>query len=240
MDSNDLKSNTTDHVVSVAKIALAAVPAIGSPLAEIIGTIIPNQRIDRVAKFATTLEARLSTVEQRLFQERIHDPDFGELVEDSIRQAASSLSDERRQYLASIVVTTLSREKLELVDSRHLLRILQQINDVEVIVLRSYLVRTIGSDNEFRERHSEILDPVGVHLQSDQREIDKGALYDGYRLHLAQLGLLSQEIMLDSKTKQPAFDPARKSFKTGGYNLTSLGRLLLRTIGVTHDGFNPA
>lgn len=240
MDSENLKSNTTDHVVSVAKIALSAVPVVGSPLAEIIGTVIPNQRIERVTKFAATLEERLSAVERQLLQERIHDPDFGELVEDAVRQAASSLSDERRQYLASIVATALSPDKLTLVDSRHLLRILQQINDIEVIVLRSYLVKALSGDTEFRERHSAVLDPVSVHLQSDQREIDKGALYDGYRLHLAQLGLLSQEIMIDPKTKQPAFDPSRKSFKTGDYNPTPLGRLLLRIIGLTHDGFNPA
>lgn len=103
MNSDDLKSNITDYVVSVAKVALSAVPVVGPALVEIIGTVIP-----------------------------------------------------------------------------------QQINDVEVIVLRSYLVRELGGDTEFRERHAAVLASIGAHLQSDQHDIDKSVLYDGYRLHLVQ------------------------------------------------------
>jgi hypothetical protein len=42
----DLAPSSVDYVVSVAKASLGVVPFVGSLLAEIAGTLIPNQRID--------------------------------------------------------------------------------------------------------------------------------------------------------------------------------------------------
>ena len=59
-----LQSQSVDYVVLAAKAVLGAVPFAGSLLAELAGTIIPNQRIDRLAKFAAELEARIATLDQ--------------------------------------------------------------------------------------------------------------------------------------------------------------------------------
>lgn len=62
--SASLQPTTADYVASAAKAALGMVPFVGSLLAELAGTIIPNQRIDRLVRFAEKLAARLSNLEQ--------------------------------------------------------------------------------------------------------------------------------------------------------------------------------
>ena len=58
-ESEQLAPKSIDYVTSAAKAILGAVPFAGSLLTELAGTVIPNQRIDRIAKFAAVLEYRL-------------------------------------------------------------------------------------------------------------------------------------------------------------------------------------
>ena len=236
---DQLQNQAADYVALAAKSVLGFVPFVGSALAEFAGSFIPNQRMERVAKFAIELSRRLSEAEQHLLKNSLQNPDFGDLMEESMRLAASSLSDERRAYLASLVAKSMDVESISAADSRHVLRILGQLNDVEVILLRSYLVATLGGDEEFRKKHAAVLEPVAAFIGSDRPTLDKAAMRDGYRFHLSQLGLLHEQLQVDSKTKQPVLDSWGK-WKTRGYDLTPMGRLVLRMIGLTEDGFDPA
>lgn len=51
-EKQELKNSSIDHVTSVVKGAIGVVPFAGPLLAEIAGTLIPNQRIDRLVKFS--------------------------------------------------------------------------------------------------------------------------------------------------------------------------------------------
>ena len=158
-----LQSSGSDYVASAAKSALGMVPFAGSLLAEIAGNIIPNQRIDRIVKYAQTLESRLIMLEQDVVQRNMSDENFTDLVEESLRQAARSLTDERRDYISSLVANSISSDDLEHFESKHLLRILGELNDIEIIWLRFYLDSTMGGDTDFREKHDHILNPVPAH-----------------------------------------------------------------------------
>jgi hypothetical protein len=219
-----LQSNGADYVASAAKSALGMVPFAGSLLAEIAGNVIPNQRIDRIVKYAQALEIRLSSLEKDVVQRNLLDEQFTDLVEESLRQAARSLSVQRRDYISSIVASSISSDDIEHFESKHLLRILGELNDIEVIWLRFYLDPTMGGDTEFREKHGNILGPVATHLRSPQPELDKSTLQNSYKEHLASLGLLEKEIDMDTSNRGV-------KLQTKGYHITSLGKLLLREVG---------
>lgn len=70
----------------------------------------------------------------------------------------------------------------------------------------------MNGDKEFREKHREILKQVSRVVSAPQSIHDKGILQEGYKDHLARLGLLER----DNKN----------------YKLTPLGKLLLRQIGL--------
>ncbi len=232
LEKSSLEPQKIDYVTSAAKAALGVVPFAGSLLAELAGTVIPNQRINRIVKFAEILEKRLAQLEQDFVKSQLQEETFSDLVEEGLRQASRSLSDERREYIASLISSSLSSEDIEYQESKHLLRVLSEINDIEVIWLRFYLVPTMGGDKKFRDKHKDILEPVPATLGASQAVLDKSALQDSYKEHLTQLGLLEREYHTDMRTKQPEFDRMTGGLKIRGYRLTPLGRLLLREIGI--------
>lgn len=225
-----LQQQPVDYVASAVKAVLGVVPFAGSLLAEIASVIIPNQRIDRLAKFAAELEARIVQLDQDAVRAKLTDENFTDLMEETIRHAARAVSAERRRYLAALLGNGIRSSDVTYVESKHLLRILGELNDIEVIWLRFYLDPTMVGDENFRLKHEHILEPIGAHMGSSQAELDKGALQRSYMQHLVQLGLLEPRYQTDSRTKQPVFDSFRGGLKVQGYDITPLGRLLLRQI----------
>jgi len=226
-----LAPSTSDYVASAAKAALGAVPFVGSLLAEIAGSVIPNQRIDRLVQFASELDNRLNTVDKAAVKAHLADENFTDLVEEGLRQAARSTTDDRRRHIANVIAGSLTSEDISFIESKHLLRLLGEINDIEVVWLRFYLDQVMQGDEEFRAQHKDVLAPVMASMASPRSEIDKETLQRSYKEHLEQVGLLQARYRLDSKTKLPEFDRASGRPKTQGYELTRLGRLLLRQVG---------
>jgi hypothetical protein len=230
-DQDPLSLKTADYVAAAAKSALGAVPFAGSLLAEVAGSVIPNQRIDRIVRFARELDQRLAGIQRVFIRARLTDENFTDLLEEGLRQAARSTTDERRRHIASIIGKSLASDDVPFIEAKHLLRILGEINDIEVIWLRFYLHPEMQTDHEFRKLHESILSPVAASMQSTQAEIDDETLQNSYKEHLERVGLLSRRYQVNTKSKQPEFDPRTGVPKTRGHELTRLGRLLLRHLG---------
>jgi len=211
--SNEVGNQPIDYITSAVKGTLGIVPFAGSLLAELAGTVIPNQRLDRIAKFVVVLETKLSNLEQDFIRSQLADENFSDLLEEGARQAARSLGDERREYIASLIANSLSQQDIEYIESKHLLRILGELNDIEVIWLRFYLEPALGGDEEFRDAHENILTPIMASISDPPSVLDKEALQESYKQHLSQLGLLKPQ--------------------NNNYQIAPLGRLLLRQIGLS-------
>lgn len=230
--TRELSPQALDYVTAAARAALGMVPFAGSLLAELAGTIIPNQRIDRISKFAVILEEELAELEQDFIRSQLTNENFTDLVEEGMRQAAHSLSDERREYLANLIGSSLNSDDIKYVESKHLLRILGEINDIEVIWLRFYAHRTIDGDEDFRSKHQSVLAPIMATMADPPIVVDKETLQTSYKEHLVELGLLRRSYAIDSKTKLPEYDSFTGEMKVSSYQLSALGRLLLRYIGL--------
>lgn len=230
--SDPLDQNGTDYFVSVAKSALGAVPGVGSALSELAGSIIPRQRMDRLVDFARLLEVRLGKADQDLLRAKLTNENFVDLVEESVRQAAQAVTDERKEYLTSLLAMGLSESHISAAETRHLLRILGDVNDVEIIWLRFYCSPTLNGDNEFRTKHAEVIKPIRTSLSSSQETRDRDALQKNYTEHLVSLGLLARPLQCDARTRLPEFDAHTGNWKTGSPTVTPFGKLLLRHIGL--------
>ena len=237
-DSADLDSRLVDHLAALARSTVGPVPIFGPLLAEVITVTIPNQRIDRVAKFSVELESRLREVEKCLLESKLKDDDFTDLIEEGVRQAARSLSDERRSYIATLIANGLTSDDIDCSESKHLLRILDEINDIEVVWLRSYSEPAISGDEAFRETHEDVLKPIVATFGASQEILNKETLQTSYKEHLCQLGLLERRHRIDRKTGLPEFDSVTGSMKQWGYQITSLGRLLLDEIGLGEENIS--
>lgn len=230
-----IQANAVDYVTAGAKAVLSAIPFAGSLLAEIAGSIIPKQRVDRIADFAARLEERIEHLEKSGVTAALNDEEFTDLTEEALRQASRSTNAERREYLASLLAGSLSSDAISYAETKHLMRILGELTDVEVIWLRFYAVPTIGGDEEFRNLHEGILRPRPAHLGSSTEEADANALQASYREHLIRLGLVTAHISKD-RDGMPEFDRFTGSFKVSFHQTSSLGNLLLRQIGLAPKG----
>lgn len=228
--------NRTDLLVSAAKSIVGIVPFAGPLLSELVGTFIPSQRIDRLTKYVVELDNRLSHFQIGFIKQELTKEECVDLFEEGFRQATRALSDERRSYIASIVENGLSNEHISYLETKYLLNLLENINDAEVIWLRFYLEPSIGPvDVDFRERHKNILNPACAALGSPQDEIDKEALQNSYADHLERLGLIRPHFRMDNKTVLPEFDSFSGKQSVSYYDLTNLGQLLLRFIGLYEE-----
>lgn len=229
--SDSLESNLVDHAVALTKAALGMIPIGGSFLAELAGTVIPRQRADRLADFARHLSEGLKKIEVEVARSKLQNENFTDLLEAGTREALSAVSAERRQYISNLICAGLDEERVSYVESKHLLRILGQLNDIEIVWLRFYAYPLLEGDEEFRTTHKRVLEPVRATIGSSPDVIDKQALQENYVEHLVSLGLLLRPLSVDPQTHQPVFDPSTKGWKTEGRRTSALGRLLLRQIG---------
>ena len=92
------------------------------------------------------------------------------------------------------MLTVSTSDDIDSSESKHLLRILSEINDIEVVWLRAYKASTVGGDEAFRETHENVLKPVIATFGASQDILNKDTLQKSYKERLCQLGLLEKEI----------------------------------------------
>lgn len=235
MEQNKLKSDKTDLIASAAKSVVGAVPIVGSLLTELVGTIIPNQRIDRLSKYLVHLETKLSAIPIDKVNLLLSNAGFIDLIEEGFTQASRAITDERRIYIATLISNGISSEKLQLEESKSLLRLLQELSDIEIIWLRHYLVGNASEDNAFREKHKNLLTNIPDVLGADELTKTKMALQQSYKGNLERLKLISYIYQVDKKTGIPKLNTYTGEQSKAATLVTTLGRLLLKEIGIINE-----
>ncbi|MCY3965612.1 MAG: hypothetical protein OXG83_11285 [Acidobacteria bacterium] len=223
-----------DRALSALQGLTGIVPAIGPILANLISQIIPEQRWERIGEYLRKLERRVAEVEARTLASALREPRKVDLFEDGAVQAVRALSSERLEYIATLVARGLTSDEREAIEATRLLKLLDQIDDDQIVILQSKLHRHIGSD-EFYERHQEVLEPVRAHMQSPREDLDRAAMYRLTRRQLVDVGLLHQTFRKPRKGDLPEFDEKTGMIKSQGTKLSPLGRLLLRRIGLAEE-----
>lgn len=229
----NLDNNKSDIVAKIGKSVVGSVPFAGGLLTEIIDTVIPNQRIDRLSKYVQELDKRLTRIETDKISELITDENFIDLIEEGFIQASRATSEDRRKYIASIIENGINDEAVEFHDSKYLLKLLSELNDIEIIWLRFYLYPTANGDDDFRNKHMNILAPIRAYKGADKETINKSSLQDSYKEHLERLKLIESRLQFDRKTGFPDFDKTTGKPKSSSRRITYLGKLLLEQIGLT-------
>ena len=227
----NLDNNSNDRWASLSRGVLGALPIAGPLVAEVINNFIPNQRIDRISKFVKCLDERLSGLEKQLLENNFNDPYFIDLLEDGFWSAARAISEERINYITSIVVDGISEDKQKNMEAKRFIQILAELNDIEVIILRSYLMH-YQEDQDFHEKHKDILAPPVSRMGSSDEEVGKSVMYNSYKQNLVKLNLLKPNFKRPKRGEIPEFDEKTGMMKASGYEITFLGRMLLVHVGL--------
>ncbi len=217
---SELNTNNLDRLVSVAKGIIGVCPAIGPLASEAIGSLIPNQRLERVVNFVLKLEEYTEKVDSRLnmLETNLKTPEGLDIFEEGLIQASKAVSRERQQQLAVIIAISLTNAQVKYSESKKILNIFRELTDPEILWLLYYSTTpTLGSEfhNKLRQDNPEILKPVSREFGAPQEQVDRGALQDSYKNTLLRLGLVEK--------------------RRSSIQISSLGRLLVRYIESQHN-----
>jgi hypothetical protein len=186
--------------------------------------IIPGYRLDRIEDFLRYLDRK---ADRQKFEEWVRTDDGAEHFEESIRQAAKSKNEKRREYLANLVVEGMTEDQLHARRARQMLRLIEMIDDDQLIILTSYLPKysffPSQATKEFKEKHQFILGPFSREIGEWNPDGDSAFHKDALEDHLNSLGLL---IIIEQYLKA---GPAYTRPKLG---LSTTGTALLEFIGI--------
>lgn len=221
----------TDVATILSKGLIGAIPFIGPLAAEIVGTIIPNQRMARIEDFLKLLESKIAKEDRDKVQQKITSPESIDLIEDGFIQASRALSKERKDYIASLLKNSLTNDDLAHIEHKRLLSLLGELNDLEILILKSY---TMPSEKEYAKefwaQHVDALRVPTAYHGPFEKKSDKHALFHTHRRHLVNVSLLRPRFKKPKRGEYPEFDEKTGMVKAEGYKITTLGHLLLRSI----------
>jgi hypothetical protein len=227
-----------DIAALVGKGLLGAIPFVGPMVAEVVGEIIPNQRIDRLEALLLALEDKLEGMDQPALQDRFTRPEQVDLLEDAFIQASRAMSDERKQYLAALLKNSLSEEDLRHLEYKRLLSLLGQLNDAQVIILKYYALTRMRTEGhrEFFEAHKDLIVQQPLAFGSSDSAHDRNAILESFRWQLLEAGLLQPKFKKPKRGELPEFDEKTGMVKQQGFSISRLGRMLLRVIDEAVEG----
>lgn len=127
-----------DLTVALTRGVLGALPIIGPLAAEVVGAIIPNQRLDRIESLLSTLERRVQPIDPQAVAARFRDLEFVDVLEDGMQQAARAVEPERIGHIAALLKNSIAEEELQRLRDKRLLAILSELNSVKILILTSY------------------------------------------------------------------------------------------------------
>ncbi|MBA7576118.1 hypothetical protein ES708_17955 [subsurface metagenome] len=166
-----IRRNRRDIATTLAKSAVGALPYVGSLATEVISALIPNQRIDRIIDYIVKLDEKVRGIEEEQLKRRFTTPESIDLFEDSLYQVSKALSEERKSYIASLFKNSLTDDQLEHIHYKQLLSILGELNDVEILILKSESLSSMGEKDEFYKRHENALKPPHATFGASQEDI---------------------------------------------------------------------
>ncbi|MBI3258963.1 MAG: hypothetical protein HYZ54_05770 [Ignavibacteriae bacterium] len=233
--NEQLENNNRDLLAVFAAGTFGAIPYAGSLIAELVKYIIPNQRIDRISKYVKELDERLSKIPIEKINVLLDNENFLDLIEEGFVQASRAISDERREYIANIVANGIQDETLQLQESKHLLKIIQDINDIEIVWLNFYYLRESdnsklresNNSNEFYEKHKKVLEVVKASYNNNHESLPQASIQISYHRHLIQHNLIEINDLQGKRGTDIDI-----TYIKGWSKPTIFGRLLLKQIGL--------
>ncbi len=201
----DLAYNNRDKVTTVLKGISGAVPIAGPMISEILGAVIPQQRLDRVVEFVACLERSIIQFDMEIeeVRKKINEPNYTAFFYKACLHSADSTSSERISRIRNVFIRGIRDVDQDALRYDSILTLLNKLNDVEFTYLHMYhlLKWDITAFKEFQSQNDGIiLYPVVVGGMS-QEEKDKENAKLIYSNNLQSLGLLEIEYDKNGKGK---------------------------------------
>ena len=226
---HNVDTNPTDMTVTATKLITSLFPIPGAAtLGELISTIVPHQRLDRVVAVLQILHDKVESIliDVELLRSRLEKEDFQELLMSCLEQASKALTVERRNYIASFLYKTLTEDDISSINQQKLLSIFGQLDDIDILLLKFFDIsqkHEIAIEHPFYLKHKLILEPPMVEEnmtpEEYEKRMDEGTIYNEHLSYMQRLGVITTNSNVGLSEDQ------NRNFHT-----TPLGKRLLKYI----------
>jgi hypothetical protein len=215
----NLQTNLTDYTTSILKSVFGLIPIVGPVAQELLGIIIPRQRMDRVVKFVELLSEDFNKIRVDFdsFLSKVSDARYSTLFYKACVGSADAYSEERIKYIKNIFVYGLEQKDMQVYKAEGLLNLLNKVTDIEIVYLRCYYLYKwdLQGFKEYQAKTGLYILQPNIHGGMSREEIDDEVAKSIYLRNLVSYGLLEIELDIRGKSK---------------YKCSSVGDLLIRTI----------
>lgn len=129
------KTMKTGEIATSLLKAIASIIPFGSAFIELFQFVIPQYREKRFTAYLTILSSKLSAFEEGFIKSKFNDEYFAGLLEDSFMVAVNTISEEKKEYIANIIVKSITSDVVDYTNQKYLLSLLNELNDIEIIIL---------------------------------------------------------------------------------------------------------
>lgn len=226
MKQINLESNRTDTFVSILSSTVSYIPLVGSFASELVQSLIPNQRQDRIVEFVKNIDYELQNMKINFqeLKEKFSNQKYGSFTYNCIRMVTNEVYEEKIKYYKNLLIQTLTDDEKTLVHNERILRILEQLDYYKILYLKFYSDCNIGGTktmNEVIERLGfQFLQPTYM-MSMDNKAFDEETMKQITLNNLCNSGLLNREIKWINNGKHQHIS----------YKITHLGKLILKKIG---------
>jgi hypothetical protein len=250
---NALDNNISDSIASTVKLYSNIFPGLGPFLGEVICNYIPNQRLDRVAKYLS----ELSDIVEKLSDEINNNRDKITLIEMGLKESANSSFEKKCEWIANIVKSGIS-DDIEIPTAENIINIVSQLNHEQIIILFYYVKyynKQWAEKIEFTNKYKYLLD-FGYLITENPNEYHVFKNKEKYNFNvLEKLGLIENDYLFP---KLPSFnisntvdsrdikmlqiqlyelnDNIIEYLRTGRYKPNELGTLIIQKMNLLEEG----
>lgn len=210
MERRNFGTTGSDVTAMAVRGGLGAIPIAGPALAEIVGAIIPEQRMDRISAYLEILQNHLP---ETFLEELKSIPEKLAFLEDGMMSAGLTPYTDRLERISYAVVNGLKKEEFEADHQGIILRIAAELNRAEAIILGYYgqtggdLI-TIAQADAYKKKFAEIWPsypsskfkgerPTDAEFSEHGRQMEQykktETMREGYIQHLTSLNLIEDE-----------------------------------------------
>ena len=155
---NNAKENTVIVTKSFFKSLLSSFP-VGSTAVEIYNELQSRQverKIKRLEEFYSSLDVKITSVEDRVNKELLSKEDFQDVFEEATRYVILERQEKKRQYFKNILVNSIMSQDCDYDKTERYFRLLDNLTEIEINILG-----ILDNPERYNKRHGMIIkDPV--------------------------------------------------------------------------------
>lgn len=227
MNKEELKTNKVDIFTAAISAGASSIPVIGGVFAEIIKLTIPKQREDRIVKFISELSDKLDELEisVRELEKIFSNFQYGTFIFECIKDVVNEIYDEKIIYYKELCINGITGDEKNLINNYRILQLLSDIGYYELLYLQFY-------------NYSNSIEKTKIKEIKEKLEIS--TLQPNYYLNMTEEQFNNEtfkQITINNLLQKGLIEQKAGNIRRGGRviyqtNITNLGKLLLKRIGV--------